>query len=127
MTSMISAASRCWRPPPSHQHRCAGTSQAGQFIARRGGGRRRPQRIELHFSGTLVKQFSGANLVMTGMPGMSDHAAMKVASSVSGGDDPKTMLITPKSPLVPGTYRVEWRAVSSDTHSITGAINFKVN
>ncbi|AOY98602.1 copper resistance protein CopC [Cupriavidus sp. USMAHM13] len=86
-----------------------------------------PQRIELHFSENLVKQFSGANLVMTGMPGMSDHAAMKVASSVSGGDDPKTMLITPKSPLVPGTYRVEWRAVSSDTHSITGAINFKVN
>lgn len=32
-----------------------------------------PQKIELQFSENLVKQFSGANLVMTGMPGMSDH------------------------------------------------------
>ncbi|WP_019449194.1 copper homeostasis periplasmic binding protein CopC [Cupriavidus sp. BIS7] len=83
-----------------------------------------PTRIELQFSENLVKQFSGANLVMTGMPGMTDHPPMKVAVSVSGGDDPRTMIITPKSPLVPGTYRVDWRAVSSDTHRVNGSITF---
>lgn len=85
-----------------------------------------PARIELQFSENLVKQFSGANLLMTGMPGMADHSPMKMAAAVSGGDDPKTMVIVPKSPLVPGTYRVEWRAVSSDTHPVNGTITFKV-
>lgn len=85
-----------------------------------------PQKIDLQFSETLTRQFSGANLVMTGMPGMSDHPPMKIAAAVSGSDDPKTMVITPKSPLVPGSYRVEWRAVSADTHPVSGAVNFKV-
>ena len=83
-----------------------------------------PTRIELLFSENLVKQVSGANLVMTGMPGMADHPPMKIAASVSGGDDPKAMIITPKSPLVPGTYRLDWRAVSSDTHPVNGSITF---
>lgn len=85
-----------------------------------------PQKIELQFSENLVKQFSGANLVMTGMPGMSDHPPMKIPATISGSDDPRTMVITPKTPLVPGSYRVDWRAVSSDTHPVTGAVNFKV-
>ena len=83
-----------------------------------------PAKIELLFSENLVKQFSGANLVMTGMPGMKDHPPMKIAASVAGGDDPHAMIITPKSPLVPGTYRVDWRAVSSDTHPVNGSITF---
>lgn len=85
-----------------------------------------PQKIELKFSENLMTKFSGANLVMTGMPGMADHAPMKVAASVSGSDDPKAMAITPAQPLVPGTYRVDWRAVSSDTHPINGNIAFTI-
>ncbi len=85
-----------------------------------------PQKIELNFTENLMTKFSGANLVMTGMPGMADHAPMKVAAKVSGSDDPKTMVITPAQPLVPGTYRVDWRAVSSDTHPINGNIAFTV-
>jgi methionine-rich copper-binding protein CopC len=45
---------------------------------------------------------------------------------VSGSDDPKTMVITPSQPLMPGVYSIEWRAVSSDTHPITGKITFTV-
>ncbi|WP_427308084.1 copper homeostasis periplasmic binding protein CopC [Cupriavidus sp. H39] len=85
-----------------------------------------PQKIELRFSETLVTQFSGANLVMTGMPGMADHAPMKMAVKVSGSDDPKTMVITPTQPLPPGSYRVDWRAVSSDTHPVNGNLAFTV-
>jgi methionine-rich copper-binding protein CopC len=36
------------------------------------------------------------------------------------------MLVTPLTPLSAGTYKVEWRAVSSDTHPITGNVTFKV-
>ncbi|WP_454754873.1 copper homeostasis periplasmic binding protein CopC [Cupriavidus basilensis] len=85
-----------------------------------------PQKIELKFSENLATQFSGASLVMTGMPGMADHAPMKVAAKVSGSDDPKTMVITPAPTLAPGSYRVDWRAVSSDTHPINGNIAFTV-
>ncbi|WP_061959623.1 copper homeostasis periplasmic binding protein CopC [Cupriavidus pauculus] len=85
-----------------------------------------PQKIELKFSENLATQFSGANLVMTGMPGMANHEPMKIAAKVSGSDDPKAMVITPAQTLGPGSYRVDWRAVSSDTHPINGSIAFTV-
>lgn len=84
-----------------------------------------PTKIELRFSETLVTQFSGAKLVMTGMPGMT-HAPMPVESTVSGGTDPKAMVITPAKRLTTGSYRVDWRAVSSDTHPVTGNFTFIV-
>lgn len=84
-----------------------------------------PGKIELHFSETLVTQFSGAKLVMTEMPGMA-HRPMPMKAKVSAGSDPKSMLITPLAPLPAGTYQVQWRAVSSDTHPITGNVTFKV-
>lgn len=85
-----------------------------------------PAKIELHFSENLMTKFSGAKLVMTGMPGMSAHSPMPMKAKVSGSDDPKTMVITPNTPLTAGTYQVQWRAVSSDTHPITGNVTFKV-
>ncbi|WP_443696205.1 copper homeostasis periplasmic binding protein CopC [Pseudomonas sp.] len=85
-----------------------------------------PAKIELIFSEKLTTQFSGAKLIMTEMPGMSAHSPMGVKTSVAGSADPKMMVITPDVPLTPGTYKVEWRAVSSDTHPITGAVTFKV-
>ncbi|MFM9379646.1 copper homeostasis periplasmic binding protein CopC [Pseudomonas sp. UV AK001] len=84
-----------------------------------------PEKIELHFSENLMTQFSGAKLVMTEMPGMA-HSPMPMKAKVSAGSDPKTMFITPLSSLPAGTYKVEWRAVSSDTHPITGNVTFKV-
>ncbi|SNY15920.1 hypothetical protein SAMN05660659_02982 [Pseudomonas sp. LAMO17WK12:I6] len=84
-----------------------------------------PDKIELHFSESLLTQFSGAKLVMTEMPGMA-HSPMPMKARVSAGSDPKSMLVTPLTPLSAGTYKVEWRAVSSDTHPITGNVTFKV-
>ncbi|VVM99579.1 copper homeostasis periplasmic binding protein CopC [Pseudomonas fluorescens] len=84
-----------------------------------------PEKIELHFSENLVTQFSGAKLLMTEMSGMA-HAPMPIKAKVSASSDPKTMLIIPTAPLTAGTYKVEWRAVSSDTHPITGNVTFKV-
>lgn len=84
-----------------------------------------PKTVELHFSENLVSQFSGAKLVMTAMPGMQ-HPPMEVKAAVSGGGDAKVMVITPASPLMAGSYKVDWRAVSSDTHPITGSVTFKV-
>jgi|APAra7269097451_1048561.scaffolds.fasta_scaffold00497_2 methionine-rich copper-binding protein CopC len=85
-----------------------------------------PAKIELQFSEPLTTKFSGARLLMTGMPGMS-HAPMPVKASVAGGSDPKSMIISPATPLPKGSYKVEWRAVSADTHPITGNLTFEVN
>ncbi len=85
-----------------------------------------PAKVELHFTENLVTKFSGARLVMTAMPGMSSHSPMPVAAKVAAGSDPKTMVITPAKPLGAGTYKVEWRAVSSDTHPRTGNYSFDV-
>lgn len=85
-----------------------------------------PAKIELRFSENLMSKFSGAKLMMTEMPGMSGHSPMPMQAKVSGSDDPKTMIITPNAPLTAGTYQVQWRAVSSDTHPITGNVTFKV-
>jgi methionine-rich copper-binding protein CopC len=85
-----------------------------------------PTKIELHFSENLMTKFSGAKLMMTEMPGMSAHSPMPMPAKVSGSDDPKTMVIVPNAPLSAGTYQVQWRAVSSDTHPITGNVTFKV-
>lgn len=85
-----------------------------------------PTTIELKFTETLNKKFSGATLTMTEMPGMANHGAMKISAGVAGGSDDKTMVITPAQALVAGTYRVDWRAVSADTHPIKGSISFQV-
>ena len=85
-----------------------------------------PAKIELHFSESLLPEFCAANLLMTAMPGMSNHSPMKMAFTVSGDTDGKTMVITPKQPLTAGTYRVDWRAVSADTHRVTGNFSFEV-
>ncbi|ATF89693.1 copper homeostasis periplasmic binding protein CopC [Burkholderia gladioli] len=85
-----------------------------------------PERIELRFSEDLMPRLSGAVLEMTAMPGMAGHAPMKIASTVSGTTDPKTMLIVPNQALQAGTYRVAWRAVSADTHPVAGSVSFTV-
>lgn len=84
-----------------------------------------PAVIELRFSESLLTQFSGAKLTMTDMPGMP-NSPMPVKAGVAASTDPKVMLIKPASTLTAGIYRVDWRAVSSDTHPILGNVVFSV-
>lgn len=42
-------------------------------------------------------------------------------------DGNKTMRATPRQALPPGNYRVEWRAVGSDQHPMTGGFVFMVH
>jgi methionine-rich copper-binding protein CopC len=84
------------------------------------------KQIELRFSEKLVPAFSGANVVMTSMPGMADHGEMKVGAKAAVGKDGKSMVITLAKPLAAGDYRVDWYAVAGDTHRIKGSHSFKV-
>ncbi len=87
-------------------------------------------RISLTFSEPLVAQLSGLEVVMTAMPGMAhsgSHSPMKMTGiRVSVGPDGKSLVATLARPLPNGGYDVNWRAVSTDTHRITGKVSFTV-
>lgn len=84
-----------------------------------------PASIQLIFSEGLMHQLSGADLVMTAMPGMT-MAPEKVASTVAPSADAHTLVVTPAQPLVQGSYRVDWHVVSTDTHAVKGTLSFEV-
>lgn len=85
------------------------------------------KQLSLTFSETLMAPVSGIALTMTGMPGMTNHAPMKIAGiKTSVAKDGKTLVATLARPLVPGTYKLDWHAVSTDTHRITGTQTFTV-
>lgn len=72
-----------------------------------------------------MPQLSGADMVMTAMPGMT-MAPEKVASTVAPSADAHTLVVTPAQPLVQGSYRVDWHVVSTDTHAVKGTLSFEV-
>ncbi len=84
-------------------------------------------RASLTFSETLMARLSGIDLSMTGMPGMANHAPMKIAGfQTSVAPDGKTLAATFPRALPAGTYRLDWHAVASDTHRVTGSLTFTV-
>ena len=86
-----------------------------------------PGKIELKFSETLVGAMTGADLVMTGMPGMANHQPMRMSGFTAAiGKDGKSLTLLMRHALTPGAYRVTWHAVSTDTHRIEGNFNFTV-
>ncbi|MCP3050694.1 copper homeostasis periplasmic binding protein CopC [Xanthomonas euvesicatoria pv. allii] len=83
-----------------------------------------PATIQLTFTESLLP-VSGAELTMTDMPGMK-MPPMKVSAGVATGKDGKSLVVSPAKTLSPGTYRVDWHVVSTDTHPIKGSFQFTV-
>jgi methionine-rich copper-binding protein CopC len=89
-----------------------------------------PAGIELHFSEGLVEKFSGAEVSSTRMmmgDKMMDHV-IKIDGVTTALDpaDKKAMIVTLKSPLAAGTYKLAWHAVAGDTHRSQGSYSFTV-
>lgn len=79
-----------------------------------------PKQLTLHFSEKLNPQFSSLTLTR---PKMDNRAApLKVAVSA----DRRSLIATPIQPLSAGVYKVNWRAVATDTHRVLGAYSFTV-
>ena len=84
-------------------------------------------KVTLTFSEPLIAAMSGVDVVMTGMPGMENHAAMKLSGvRVIVGPDGKTLVANLARPLPAGSYEADWHAVSTDTHRVTGKLTFTV-
>lgn len=107
-------------PALAHPKLVSATPAAGSTVSG-------PTQIALAFSETLMPQMSGLDLVMTGMPGMTRHAPMKVAGfKTSVSQDGKTLVVALPRPLPAGTYDAHWHVVSTDTHRIEGHLTFTV-
>jgi methionine-rich copper-binding protein CopC len=75
-----------------------------------------PKEISLEFTERLEPAFSGAGVTDT-----TGHNMEAVPVAVTG----VSMHVSLK-PLVPGSYRVSWHAVSVDAHRTEGAYSFTV-
>ncbi|MHC8320697.1 copper homeostasis periplasmic binding protein CopC [Pseudomonas sp. GB2N2] len=78
-----------------------------------------PSELRLVFSEGVEATFTNVTL-------SKDGNAVPVKSQATEGSDKKTLVVTPAVPLAAGAYKVEWHAVSVDTHKSEGAYSFKV-
>jgi copper resistance protein C len=79
-----------------------------------------PRQIKILFNEAVIPQFSGLEL--------KDQTGKMVATGKPEVDPANTkLLIVPiPEPLPPGDYKVEWHAVSADTHRVKGSYSFGV-
>jgi methionine-rich copper-binding protein CopC len=78
-----------------------------------------PAEIRLHFNESVEPALSSIRLLK------ADGAAIKLGE-VSVDDAEHAVLKASVPPLLPGVYRVVWRAVSTDTHITEGDYTFTV-
>ena len=79
-----------------------------------------PKQIRITFSETVIPQFSGVEL--------RDQAGKVIATGKSEIDpsNKKILVVPVKEQLAPGEYKIEWHAVSEDTHRVKGSYSFSV-
>lgn len=85
----------------------------------------KPTKVVLTFSETFLAPLSGAELTMTAMPGMANHAPMPIKGFKTNIEG-KTMTLTLPRPLPAGTYDLKWHIVGADQHKMEGGYSFTV-
>ena len=79
----------------------------------------KPTKLTLTFSEKFLAPMGGVELVMTGMPGMADHAPMPIKGFKTAlAPDGKTMVVTLPRALPAGDYDLKWHIVGADQHKI---------
>ena len=79
-----------------------------------------PKQIKITFNESVMPQFSGVEL--------KDQTGKVIATGKATADptNKKQLLVPIQEQLPPGDYKVEWHAVSDDTHRVTGSYSFSV-
>jgi methionine-rich copper-binding protein CopC len=78
-----------------------------------------PSEVTLRFNEKLEPKFS--SIVVR------DSTGKQVDKGDGAVDNSDRMVIrVPLPPLEPGVYKVEWRAMSADTHKVNGDFTFKI-
>jgi methionine-rich copper-binding protein CopC len=79
-----------------------------------------PKQIRIMFNENVISQFSGVEV--------KDHAGKLIATGKATTDptNKKQLVVPVQEALPPGEYKVEWHAVSDDTHRVKGSYSFSV-
>jgi methionine-rich copper-binding protein CopC len=79
-----------------------------------------PKQIKITFTEAVISQLSGAEV--------KDQAGKAIATGKATVDpaNRKQLLVPVNEALPPGDYKVEWHAVSDDTHRVKGSYSFSV-
>jgi copper resistance protein C len=79
-----------------------------------------PKQIKITFNENVIVQFSGVEL--------RDQAGKMIITGKATVDpaNKKQLVVPVNEPLPPGDYKVEWHAVSDDTHRVKGSYSFNV-
>ncbi|MFO2462881.1 copper homeostasis periplasmic binding protein CopC [Pseudomonas sp. 15FMM2] len=78
-----------------------------------------PAELRLTFS-------EGVEAIFTKVSLSKDGTEVAIKGLETPDTDKKTLVVTPAAPLAAGTYKVQWHAVSVDTHKSAGSYSFKV-
>lgn len=84
----------------------------------------RTGQIDLVFDEKLLAANTRIQLMMTSMPGMTNHAAMKIPISVMMNKDGKSVMVMSKKALTPGGYELRWMASGDDKEVVNGKFAF---
>ena len=97
----------------AHAHLVRATPAVGGTVSKA------PNEVTLLFSEKLEAAFNSVVV--------RDSAGKQVDKGDAGLDKAdRTLLRISLPPLAPGVYKVEWRAVSADSHKIEGNFTFRV-
>jgi hypothetical protein len=80
-----------------------------------------PKDLRLNFSEGVEDKFTKVSLTT------NSGKTVIVNTVATDPDDKKVLIITPATPIAAGEYKVEWHAVSVDTHKSEGEYSFKVS
>jgi len=85
------------------------------------------RQIDLAFAAPIAAKTAGAQIIMTAMPGMTDHPPMAIkAFTIEPDASGRALHLKLRKPLVPGDYTVNWSVAGADGKRQTGSMSFKV-
>jgi copper resistance protein C len=109
----VIVASLCVNAAHAHPELQSAEPAAGNLVPS-------PKQIRIMFNEDVIPQFSGVEV--------KDQAGKLVATGKATTDptNKKQLVVPVRETLPPGEYKVEWHAVSDDTHRVKGNYSFSV-
>lgn len=81
--------------------------------------------VRLEFASPIKPATAGAQIIMTGMPGMADHPPMMIkAFTIEADKDGRALTLKLRKTLVAGDYDVKWSVLSTDGKPLSGRWSF---
>ncbi|MGV6395713.1 copper homeostasis periplasmic binding protein CopC [Pseudomonas caspiana] len=84
-----------------------------------------PKELRLKFSEGVEGKFT--KISITSVAASGKNVVEPVPGIATDPADKTVLIVTPGAPLAPGEYKVEWHAVSVDTHKSEGSYRFSVS